>query len=634
MNETPNALHILTPLSDRTPRRLVEVGLVKRGDLIADFRGFPPSVWQAAPESALEEITARLVESRDYWTPVREWLVEFTAQTGLQDTLQIDGYGVWWTLNAQRFVPGLTEMGNIFVWIDLLRGVTGELPSSEVVIYGRHEPIMLLAEQILPTEATRVVQETNRKPGARNRPPRKPLLLLTRVMLGIVYLVHSLFRPPDVCVFSNTNLVRRSVDGSGQELRDVYLGNVVRALQQKGHRVTVVEKYGWNASWASLAARGFFFPSDVIYAMTSRLARRFARLSNGDRAWRRAWAKIRPTVQSHLHYRECDIAAWAMPKIAEQFNRRVPEFAHQTRLWQRLLDLWNPRVIYVNNAYGPAALAPVIAAKTLNIPSIELQHGVIGRNHFAYLVPNKLRSAPRFPLCDRMVVWGKHTKKFLIDHHVYDAQKLMVAGFPRIDRLDENLPTRADALEGLGVPPDASVVLYTPNKFAEAFRSPLLDSLARLPSSSTAYWIIKPHPAMKTYSNWREAICKRRLRNVTVVSGDADFYALLAACDVHVTFASTTLIEAAILGKPNVGLRTPSTVDPAGYAEAGAFLSVHPGAVGPVVDQLLSDAEWQEQLMATQRDFAAEWCLHDGNAVGRIADLIESVGTSSLGGSV
>jgi hypothetical protein len=110
------------------------------------------------------------------------------------------------------------------------------------------------------------------------------------------------------------------------------------------------------------------------------------------------------------------------------------------------------------------------------------------------------------------------------------------------------------------------------------------------------------------------------------VTGSADFYALLAACDVHVTFASTTLIEAAVLGKPSVGLCTPSTVDPAGYLDAGAFLPVRPPNVARVVSELVNDPGWQEKLLKKQRCFASQWCVHDGKSVTRIAELIQAVG--------
>jgi CDP-glycerol glycerophosphotransferase (TagB/SpsB family) len=204
---------------------------------------------------------------------------------------------------------------------------------------------------------------------------------------------------------------------------------------------------------------------------------------------------------------------------------------------------------------------------------------------------------------------------------------LAVCGFPRIDRLLDSLPAREETLTKLGISADAPVVLYTPNKFAQAFTSDILDSIQRTDSSSHTHWVIKLHPAVKTKDTWEAAIRQRQLDRVQVVDGASDFYALLAACDVHATFASTTLIEAAVLGRPNVGISTSSITDPAGYSDAGAYLPVPPGQLGPLVMKLLEDQEWQASLLRKQRAFADDWCLHDGNAVERIVALLERVVT-------
>jgi hypothetical protein len=551
-------------------------------------------------------------------------LVKFTAQTGLQDVLQIEGYGVWWTLNAQRFVPGLTEVGNAFVWIDLLKAITHRFSPRTIVSYGQHELMMHLLEQIFRSESIQVVEENNQTHGEPERPPRKPLLLLARVLLGAGYLIYGMVRTPDACLFSNTKMLRRVTSSSGLRLRDVYLGDVARALRGRGMSVAFVEKYGWNASWKRLVARGFFFPSDLIYLLSGPLLRSFG-VYGHTKKWHRRWREMCPLVKSLSRYRGCDISPWVLPLVAYEFEHHIPTFAAMTSLWKRILRAWCPEVLHINTSYGPAATTPIIAAKSLDIPTVEQQHGVIGKNHFAYLVPAELDTMVGFPLCDKMAVWGQYTKRLLIDHHVYEPDQLVITGFPRIDKLLEELPARPETLRKLGISDDRRVVLYTPNKFAQAFMSDILDSIRGEEHSDDTHWIIKLHPAVKTGRTWTRAIEERGLDRVTVVGSDFDFYALLAACDVHVSFASTTLLEAAVLGKPNVGLCTASAVDPAGYTEAGAFYPVRPSEVGQVAVALLHDEAWQRRLLKQQAAFARSWCLHDGKAVDRIVDLIESV---------
>jgi CDP-glycerol glycerophosphotransferase (TagB/SpsB family) len=187
-----------------------------------------------------------------------------------------------------------------------------------------------------------------------------------------------------------------------------------------------------------------------------------------------------------------------------------------------------------------------------------------------------------------------------------------------------DLPSRDDTRAQLAVPRDAHLVLYTSNGFARDMISTVLDGIQSAPSPDL-YWIIKLHPREKTRLLWERAIRERQLATTKVLEGEFDFYALLNACDIHVSFASTTLIEAAILGKPNLGLDVPHLVDPGGYADARAFLPVIPERLGITVQELIEHPERRSQLLNVQSAFAHDWCVHDGRSVSRIVRFLESI---------
>jgi len=229
------------------------------------------------------------------------------------------------------------------------------------------------------------------------------------------------------------------------------------------------------------------------------------------------------------------------------------------------------------------------------------------------------------PLCDVMAAWGQHTRRFLVENGVYEPEQVVVCGFPRIDTLLADLPPAAETRARLGLPPGEPVVLYTSNGFAQDLIPDILDGIGAAPAGSTIHWLVKLHPREKTRDRWEMATRQRGLKSVQVVEGDFDFYALLASCDLHVSFASTTLIEAAVLGKPNLGLDMARISDPAGYAQAGAFLPVRPAELGPAVHKVLASPEQRKQLLAEQKAFAADWCVHEGRAVDCIVALIESL---------
>ncbi len=628
------ALHILTVHGDETPASVTGKGLAAAGDLVADLGRFPPALYKVTDSGTLKEVRCHSLEGRDYWTVAREWLEGLTRQTGLQDQLAVGGYGFWWTLNGQKFVAGLSEAGNAFAWIDLLDSLRDQAQFAQVEIYGQHPAAALLAAQVWPDAQTRIHPPAALRPGRKGQAGRGlgwllPHLLLTaRLLLSLVYLAYSLLRRPQICALSNTNLLRPTTVGADKKLRDIYLGDVVDRLRDRGWQVALVEKYGTNASWAGLVARGFFFPSDLVFVLGMRGLGQLGLCRGLRRRWREKWRLFEPSLAGHLQYRGYDLSPLILPLIRREFLFHGPDLEIMVGLWRRLLQLWKVRLLYVNDSYGRAAFPAIVAAKLAGIPSVEQQHGLIGRNHIAYLLPRDLARSAERPLCDVMAVWGEHTQRFLVEKGVYEPGQVVICGFPRIDALLEDLPAAAETRARLGLPPSKPVVLYTSNGFAQDLIPDILDGIGAVPVPSQIHWLVKLHPREKTRAEWEAAARRRGLDTVGVLEGEFDFYALLAACDLHVSFASTTLIEAAVLGKPNLGLEVPHISDPAGFAEAGAFLPVRPAELGPVAQQILASPEQRERLLAEQRAFAQAWCLHDGQAVTRIVALLESLLTT------
>ncbi len=619
----PITLHILTPASSQSPASLAKASLAVEGDLVADLRAFPCLVHEIQAGQVCVDVTANMLAAPDYWAVARQWLTEFTERTGLQDALEIEGYGFWWTLIGPKFVPAMSELGNLFAWIDLLAAIHERAKLSSIVVHGQHNSIMYLVDQICRGIKVQIRPGTAHYAPDKAQSPRKIGLLIARVLLGLLYLIYALFRRPDVCFFSSTNQLRKTITGTKQKLRDVYLGDVAQALQARGWRTTSVEKYSRSASWSRLWARGLFFPNDIMFILSAPALHKLGLYRRTARKWRQKWQSIQPSLAPHLRYREYDISPLLLPLIAHEFNHHAPNLQVIVALWRRILRIWRPKLLYINVSYGRSATTAIIAARSLGIPTIEQQHGVVNRDHIAYLAPRHLELNSQFPMCDAMVVWGDYFRRLLVGAGAYTSEQIAVCGFPRADFLLGNLSPRSKTLAQLSIPPDARVVLYTSNKLAQGLVSEILDGIQSVADAET-YWIIKLHPAETTRDEWETAMHQRQLQTARVLQQELDFYALLAACDVHVSFTSTTLIEAAILGKLNLGLDIAHIPDPVGYAEAGAFLPVAPGQLGPTACRLLHDAAQREALLREQKAFANDWCLHDGKAVERIVCFVEA----------
>ena len=182
MGTPQRILHILTPLDAQTPTALAMGGMASAGDLIADLRRFPASAWEVGDGQVCTDITAHLLPPSDYWAVARQWLIDFTDRTGIQDALAIDGYGFWWTLNGQKFVPAVSEIGNVFSWIDLLTTIREQVPADSVIIRGQHDSIVHLAGFLFVGVPIQVLPAATAQRAAKSAVRRRPGLLFARVL--------------------------------------------------------------------------------------------------------------------------------------------------------------------------------------------------------------------------------------------------------------------------------------------------------------------------------------------------------------------------------------------------------------------------------------------------------------------
>ena len=234
-----------------------------------------------------------------------------------------------------------------------------------------------------------------------------------------------------------------------------------------------------------------------------------------------------------MSYQGCDISPFVLPLLRETFEGAA-YVERGVRLWRWILGIWGPKLLYVDTSYSMYVVPAVIAARSLGVLTAEQQHGTIGYDHAAYLIPPEISRTSQAPLCDFMVVWGDFVKRLLVDMGVYDPEQVVVCGFPRLDSLVSSKICRQDVLAAIDIPLSTAVVLYASNMIVQDLCSEILTSLQEV-SDQPVYWLIKLHPGEKTRHIWEQGIQDRRLKRVRVVVNELDFYDLLAVADLHVS---------------------------------------------------------------------------------------------------
>ncbi|MGC1273662.1 MAG: CDP-glycerol glycerophosphotransferase family protein [Planctomycetaceae bacterium] len=310
-----------------------------------------------------------------------------------------------------------------------------------------------------------------------------------------------------------------------------------------------------------------------------------------------------------LRHAVSQVADWSMAVEAEQRSLRE---AGDVRA-----------VVLAEEMYAPAQIE-LAAARRSGVPTIGVQHGTIMPSHLVYTIPpGQVAGAP---LPDRFAVFGDFAREVVTEAGSFPFERVLVTGAPRLDHLVEHPPDRNECRRSLGLPDDRKIIAIagqTLSWFPAAVRA--VFEAAR----DEHGWLVcvKPHPKGAGFT---AVDCERLarevgLRNIRIFAGGFD--RLLGACDVLISASSTTVLEAALLGRPAVCLNFSDEPDWYPYVDDGAAL---PGRTGEQVRWALKVAlsgERDAELARNREKFLRRHAgpATDGQAADRLARSILAI---------
>jgi hypothetical protein len=220
-----------------------------------------------------------------------------------------------------------------------------------------------------------------------------------------------------------------------------------------------------------------------------------------------------------------------------------------------------PKLVFLVSYYGIEGYSLVKACKELRIPTVDLQHGVQGPLHPAYGRFTGIPSSGYELLPNYFWIWSSQEAGVITawnsgceEHH-----KAIVGGNPWLDRWldgDSEAVRRHDArvreLQERTTAKRHVLVTLQTGLSLDDFLEPLI-RLAHLAGPDWRWWI-RLHPGMQGYG----AAVVRKLNDRKMVNFDVEnasslpLYALLRQMDLHVTYSSSVVLEAAHFGVPSV----------------------------------------------------------------------------------
>lgn len=293
------------------------------------------------------------------------------------------------------------------------------------------------------------------------------------------------------------------------------------------------------------------------------------------------------------------------------FTLQMPRAGKYVETCRQILNEVSPRVVLLK-ADGPTPTRSMVnVAKSLNIPTVLVQHGL--RHPNMNYVPD----------ADHIAAWGEKSAKIFRKKGVTD-DRIVITGAPHFDYLN-SYDFDISALKNRhSIPDDHAVVTLASQPYSKRVRENLIRSTVEgLESLDGVSLVLRPHPREDVSLHRQYA--DQTSTNVAVTPNE-NIHDLLMASNLLFAINSTVILESSILGTPVVLLTFTGEDRHPFYSSENGFPEIaNPNNIGPCVSKYLDK---QEVLADRQPSFGRRFAFNrDGEAYRRVADLVEDVGS-------
>ena len=230
--------------------------------------------------------------------------------------------------------------------------------------------------------------------------------------------------------------------------------------------------------------------------------------------------------------------------------RQIYRIKSIERYFIKILKKLKPKAVFILCYYSTYGFGMILACKKLDIPIIDIQHGVQGDYHYAYGSYKKVPEKGYNLHPDIFYVWSDAEKNSLLKW-VTKNTKIFVGGNNFLDMWKDNSNEIVKKYiymlrEKYSLNKYSKVILYTVDP-QEKNNEKVIKAIQESPSDW--FWFVRVHPKevdMLEYTKEKigDVECGWAINDIHTLP----IYSLLKVSDVHVTHRSSTIIEAADFG--------------------------------------------------------------------------------------
>lgn len=240
-------------------------------------------------------------------------------------------------------------------------------------------------------------------------------------------------------------------------------------------------------------------------------------------------------------------------EISRYVYDAIAVFFYMKEFFVKNLQKISPKAVLIRCGYGRFHMALSQACQELNIPSIELQHGIITKYNIGYVKTTESENRDCIP--EYIFTYGDIFSSIIKNGSLFAHEKVFTTGFLYIEEIRESPPSINNRLKDFISNFSINILVTSQWPIADEIKKFVADILKELKKSKQNVGIVfKPHPR-----DWRDYSDMGKNENIFIADKYGDIYEILKVIDIHSTAYSTSGLEALAFGKPNIFIDTGKT---------------------------------------------------------------------------
>lgn len=232
--------------------------------------------------------------------------------------------------------------------------------------------------------------------------------------------------------------------------------------------------------------------------------------------------------------------------LTQNIYDSVAVFFHMKDFFIKLLHQISPKAVLIRCGYGRFHMALSQACRKLDIPSIEIQHGILTKYHAGYVKVTESENRDCVP--EYILTYGDAFTDIIRKGSLFEKEKVVTVGFPYMEEVKKFHPIIDDKLNEFISKFTTTILVTSQWTVADEIKEFILGVAKELKNRNKDVGIVfKPHPR-----DWRNYSDMEKIENMFIASKYDDIYEMLKIVDIHSTVYSTSGLEALAFGKPNI----------------------------------------------------------------------------------